>query len=319
MSFSRLIKDEIARIEPSKRCCRLAEISAIVHIDGTLHIQDSSYALHTVTENAAVARMSIKLLSQLFQLKAEITVRRSVLHKSNNYVIYIGTNAKLNQALNELGILDDCFRIKYGILPRIIKKKCCAIAYLRGVFMGGGFISDPRGEHHFEITTENRGLAGDLQTVLKRFDLPAKISRRKRNYAVYLTSSESMTEFLALIGAYNALLKWEETIVVKGIRNQINRLVNCETANLNKIVDAALSQIRDITLIEEEVGLNAIPGSLQEIAGARLKHPYVSLKELGTLCRPSLSKSAVYHRFKRLHVMAESLVNKQKRSSRAAN
>ena len=209
MSFSRLVKDELARIEPSKLCCRLAELSAIVHMEGALHIQDGGYALHTVTENAATARMTIRLFSELFQLKTEITVRRSVLHKTNSYLLYVSAQPNLDQALNELGILDDLFRIKYGILPRLTRKKCCTIAYLRGAFMAGGFISSPRKEHHFEITTDNGGFAADLQETLGKFGLPGKICRRKRNFAVYLTSSESMAEFLALVGASNALLKWE--------------------------------------------------------------------------------------------------------------
>ena len=185
--------------------------------------------------------------------------------------------------------------------------------------MGGGFISNPRKEHHFELTTENRELAQDLQNLLKRFKFPAKISKRKRNFAIYLTESESMVEFLALVGAYSALLKREETRVVKEMRNQVNRLVNCETANLNKTIEAALAQLHDITLVEEEVGLEAIPKSLREIAKVRIKYPYVSLKELGALCKPSLSKSAVYHRIKRLRAIAEGLRDGKRRLNQAAN
>ncbi len=128
-----------------------------------------------------------------------------------------------------------------------------------------------------------------------------------------------MAEFLALVGAFNALLKWEEIVVVKGMRNQINRLVNCETANLNKTVDAALAQMRDIALIKEEVGLDVVPRGLQEIAEARMRYPYVSLKELGALCSPSLSKSAVYHRIKRLQEIAASLRKSTKRPDKIAN
>lgn len=319
MTFSRLVKDELARIEPSKSCCRLAQLSAIVHTDGALHIQGGSYALHTVTENAATARVTIKLLSELFQLKSEVTVRRSLFHKTNNYYIYISPQAKLVQALNELGIIDDLSQIRYGILPRVVKRNCCAIAYLRGAFLGSGFISDPRREHHFELTTDNRGLAQDLQNLLKRFRFPAKISERKRNVAVYLSESASMVEFLALVGAYNALLKWEEISVVKGMRNQVNRLVNCETANLNKTIEASLAQLRDIALVQEEVGLEAIPGALREIAEARIRYPYVSLKELGVLCVPPLGKSAVYHRIKRLSAIAESIRGEKRGLNRAAN
>jgi DNA-binding protein WhiA len=289
-------------------------------MDGALHIKGKSYALHTVTENAAAARMTIKLLSELFQLETEVTVRRSHLQKTNNYVIYIPPQPNLDQALNELGILNDSLHIKYGILPRLIRKSCCTIAYLRGSFMGGGFISDPRKEHHFELTTQNRELAYDLQNLLKKIELPAKISNRRRNFAVYLTESKPMAEFLALVGAYSAHCTWENVGIFKGMRNQVNRLVNCETANLNKTIEAALTQLSDITLIGEEVGLGAIPKSLREIAKVRIRHPYVSLKELGKLCKPSLSKSAVYHRVKRLSKIAEYLRDQSRRRlNRAAN
>lgn len=319
MIFSRVVKDELARIEPSKRCCRLAELSAIIHMDGTLHIQSWSYALHTVTENAATARMTIKLLSELFGLKAEVTARRSLLHKSNNYVVYVSPQKSLDQALNELGILDDSLRLRYGILPRIVKNRCCAIAYIRGSFMGGGSISDPRKEHHFELNTDNKELAEDIRELIIRFDFPAKISTRKNNFAVYLSDSKSMSEFLALVGAYGSLLEWEEISVVKGMRSQVNRLVNCETANLNKTIEAALAQLRDIKQIEKGVGLGRLPRGLQEIAEARLEYPYVSIKELGSLCNPPLSKSAVYHRVRRLSVIAEGLRGSKNGLRRAAN
>lgn len=319
VTFSRLVKDELARIEPSKRCCRLAELSGIVHMDGVLHIRGKSYALHTVTENAATARKTIKLLAELFQLKAEVTVRRSLLHRTNNYVVYISPQPKLDQALNELGILDDSMHIKYGILARIARKNCCAIAYLRGSFMGGGFISDPKKEHHFELTTDNSELSSDLQSLLNRFEFPAKISKRRRNFAIYLTEGASMARFLALVGAYDALLKWEDIKIVKAMRNKVNRLVNCETANLSKTIEAALAQLRNIALIEEEVGLESIPRSLREIANVRTSYPYVSLSELGTLCEPSISKVAVYHRIKRLSAIAEGLRDEKRGLRRVAN
>lgn len=320
MTFSRLVKNELARIEPSKRCCRLAELSAIIHMDGALHIKNKSYALHTVTENAATARMTVKLFTELFRLDTEVTTRRALLQKTNNYVVYIAPQPGLDQALNELGILDDSMQIEYGILPRLVSRECCAIAYLRGSFLGGGFVSDPQKEHHFELTTENGAHADDLEVLLRKSGFPAKISKRKRNFAVYLTESEAMARFLALVGAHSAHLKWEDVAIVREMRNRVNRLVNCETANLNKTIEAALSQINDIVVIEEEVGLGVMPRGLQEIAQARIEHPYVSLEELGELCRPSLSKSAVYHRIKRLSKMAEDLRSMSKNSlNRLAN
>jgi DNA-binding protein WhiA len=302
------IKSELAKLQPKKVCCRIAQTSAIIHMDGSLHILgNEKLALDVSTENAAVARLIYRYLTEDFHLQVESIVRRSVLHKVNNYLIHAPFQPALNQSLNELGILDDHMLPAQGVLHRIIKKDCCAIAYLRGAFLGGGSISDPKGNYHFELTTDNAELAHDLQQLINRFDLHSKISNRKKNFAVYMKDSEEILTFLALIGAYNALLKWEDERIIKEMRAQVNRLVNCDTANLNKAVTAAAMQIDDIQTIDELFGLSNLPASLQEFARLRVEYPYVSLKELGELFNPPLSKSAVNHRARRIVELAKKL------------
>lgn len=309
MPFSTEVKSELAKLQPKRECCQKAEISAIIHMDGSLHVLGNErFALDISTENAAVARLLYKFLTKYFSLEVESIVRRSVLHKTNNYLIHIPSQNAIVQALNELGILDDHMLVAPGIIHRIIKRDCCAVAYLRGAFLGGGFISNPKGNYHFELATENAELAKDLQSLLKRLGLSAKISHRKRNFAVYMKDSESIIQLLAFIGAYNALLKWEDERVVKEMRGQVNRLVNCDTANLNKAVEAAAGQIDDVEVIETRLGLEKLPVGLQEFARVRVEYPYVSLRELGELFDPPLSKSAVYHRARRLSKLAKSLL-----------
>jgi len=308
LSFSTEVKTELARLESKRSCCQRAEISAIIHMDGSLHILGNErFALDVSTENAAVARLLYKYLASFFNLKVESIVRRSVLHKANNYLIHIPHQDGIAQALNELGILDDHMVVAPGILPRVVRKDCCAVAYLRGAFLGGGSISNPKGGYHFELTTDNAELAIDLQSLINRMGLHPKINDRKRNFAVYLKDSEEIIKFLALIGAYNALLKWEDERILKEMRSQVNRLVNCDTANLNKAVNAAAKQVEDINVVESELGLKNLPTSLQEFARVRVEYPYVSLKELGELFSPPLSKSAVYHRARRMSQLAERL------------
>jgi DNA-binding protein WhiA len=283
-------------------------VSAIIHMDGLLHILgNEKLSLDVSTENAAVARLVYKFLADTFQLEVQSIVRRSVLHKVNNYLIRIPDQSTLNQALNELGILDDHMLPVKGIMHRVVKRDCCAVAYLRGAFLGGGSISDPKGDYHFELTTDNAEFAGDLQKLIYRFDLNAKISDRKKNYAVYIKDSEEILTFLAVIGAYKALLKWEDERIVKEMRAQVNRLVNCDTANLNKTVSAAANQIDDIRIISELLGIENLPNSLQEFARLRVEYPYVSLRELGELFNPPLSKSAVNHRARRMVDLAQKL------------
>lgn len=308
MAFSTLIKNELSRLWPDRKCCQMAELSAILHFDGTFHIQrKSKYSLHASTENAAVARKTLRLLSSLFDLRSDLIIRRQILKKVNDYVVYIWPQPSFSQALKELGILNQQGVIQYGITPKLVERDCCGASYLRGAFLGGGFVSNPKGEYHFELATGSSQLVEDLSELLKRFGLPAKVSQRQKIWAAYLKGADEILQFLALVGAYSAILKWEDIRILKEIRGQVNRLVNCDTANLNKAIEAALAQLSDITLIEEEVGLSRLPSSLRVVAEARVEAPYVSIKELGELCDPPLSKSAVYHRVRRLRRVANNL------------
>ncbi|MBI4733525.1 MAG: DNA-binding protein WhiA [Rubrobacteridae bacterium] len=308
MSFSREIKSELAKLQPKRKCCRIAQVSAIMHMDGTLHIHGrEKLSIDISTENAAVARLVYKFLSEEFNLLVDSIVRKSVLHKVNNYLIQVPDQLVLSQVLNEFGILDDHMLPAQGIMHRVVKRDCCAVAYLRGAFLGGGFVSDPKGDYHFELTTNNSEFARDLQLLINRFELHSKISDRKKNFAVYMKDSNEIITFLAMIGAYNALLKWEDERIIREMRGQVNRLVNCDTANLNKAVSAAANQIEDIQAIDQLLGLHNLPEGLQEFARLRVEYPYVSLKELGELFNPPLSKSAVNHRARRIIELAKKL------------
>ncbi|MCL6472046.1 MAG: DNA-binding protein WhiA [Firmicutes bacterium] len=308
MSFSNEIKSELAKLQPKRKCCQLAEASAIIHMDGSLHLLGNDrFALDVSTENAAVARLLYKFLTTVFSLKVESIVRRSVLHKTNNYLIHVPYQETIGQVLNELGILDDHMVVVPGILARLVRKECCAVSYLRGAFLGGGSISSSKSNYHFELTTDNLEFASDLQSLMSRVGLRAKINDRKKNYAVYIKDSEEIIQFLALIGAYKATLKWEDERIIREMRAQVNRLVNCDTANLNKAVSAAAGQIDDIGIIESRLGVEKLPPGLQEFVRVRVEYPYVSLRELGELFNPPLSKSAVYHRARRIAQLARSL------------
>ncbi len=308
MSFTAEVKDELSRVEAKRPCCRKAELAALVRIEGTLHITGNErYRLEIATETAPVARKVIKLLHGLYDLKTELTVRRSVLHKTNNYLITVPTQTNLPQALNELGILDDSLGLTQGILPRVVKRDCCAISYLRGAFLGGGFVADPHGDFHFELTAESEQVAEDLAALMRRFEVPAKVTRRRGLFTVYLKGAEPIVTFLALVGAHRALLRTEDVRVVKSMRNDVNRLVNAETANLERTAEAAIAQVEAISLLDARVGLDNLPPALRELARLRVENPDVSLRELGELADPPLSKSAVYHRVRRIEELAADL------------
>lgn len=314
MAFSTFVKNELAHQELKSKCCQLAELLALVRTDGSLHITKMGHALHTNSENAAVVRRTLKFFSDLFSLKSEVGVRKTTPQKINNYVIFFEPQNELNKAFRELGILGKNKHLSYGLPQRLIKKKCCAVSFLRGAFLGSGFISDPqKTSYHFEIAVNNEEVALRLVSLLSRFGFNARINFRrqgraeKESYAVYLKESSKIAELLALLGAHDTLFKWENARIVKELKMETNRLVNCDMANLEKTVRAALSQIDEIALIDEEVGLGNLPRSLREIARARMSHPRISLKELGEVFEPHLSKSAVYHRLRRLSQLAGSL------------
>lgn len=308
MSFTAEVKDELSRVESKRPCCMKAELAALVRIEGTLHITGNErFRLEIATETAPVARKVIKLLHGLYDLKTELTVRRSVLHKTNNYLITVPTQINLSQALNELGILDDSLGLTQGIMPRVVKRDCCAISYLRGAFLGGGFVADPHGDFHFELTAESEQVAEDLAALMRRFEVPAKVTRRRGLFTVYLKGAEPIVTFLALVGAHRALLRTEDVRVVKSMRNDVNRLVNAETANLERTAEAAIAQVEAIQLLDAKVGLDNLPPALRELARLRVENPDVSLRELGELAEPPLSKSAVYHRVRRIEELAADL------------
>jgi len=307
VSFSSIVKEELAHIQPAKLCCRTAELAAILRIDGSLHLHEGSQSLEVSIEHAAVARRVVADLHELFQLESNLIVRRNLLTKTNNYLIEVPEQARLSQSLNEIGILDDAMNIAYGLLPRITKRSCCAIAYLRGAFLAGGFVADPRGEYHFEIDTDNEQLASDLRELLARFGLTAKDRIRRGVHVVYMKDAESIVQFLALVGATSALLKSEDVRILKQMRAAVNRLVNMDTANVARSVAAAVAQLEDIHLLQEAVGLGSLPPALSEMARLRLEHPEASLAELGEYCDPKLAKAAVNHRIRRIHGLAAKL------------
>jgi len=180
VSFTAEVKEELSRVEPPRACCLKAELAALVRIEGTLHISGPErFRLEVATETAPVARKAIKLLHGVYGLKTELTVRRSVLHKTNNYLITVPSQPKLPEALNDLGILDDSLGLAYDIPSRLVKRDCCAISYLRGAFLGGGFVADPHGDFHFELTAENEQIAQALVSLMARFEVEARVAHRR--------------------------------------------------------------------------------------------------------------------------------------------
>jgi DNA-binding protein WhiA len=187
------------------------------------------------------------------------------------------------------------------------RKVCCKKSYLRGAFLAGGSISDPEKTYHLEIICHSAALARKINGLLVDFGLNGKIIKRKNNYVVYLKEGENIVDFLNIIGAHNALLKLENIRILKDMRNNVNRLVNCETANLGKTINASVRQVENIKYIRDNLGFSSLPKNLREIAELRLQYTDANLKELGEMLSPALGKSGVNHRLRRLDKIADDL------------
>ena len=227
-----------------------------------------------------------------------------MLHKTPNFLIEVPDQPRLAPVLADLGVLSPEGGLELGIAPGIVSKQCCAAAYLRGAFLGSGFLSHPRSDFHFEIIVETEELANGLVELMADKGINARIMQRRSSYMVYLKSGNAILEFLAYAGAHHAAVVMEEERVVKSVRNDVNRLINAEVANQMKASNAAVDQIVTIRTVVERYGMANIPPALQDFIRLRLQHPDASMKELGALCDPPLSKSAINHRVRRLEQMA---------------
>ncbi len=312
MSFSATTKNELARVIPENKCCQLAEISGFIRMCGTIQLSGhGKMNIKLVTENPAAARKIIKLLKLYFNIHTDLVISQSkMLKKHHYYELIVLSEMKAEEILKKTGVLivrDGLNDIDYSIPEKLIKKRCCKRAYLRGAFLGAGSVSDPGKSYHLEIVTNNNQLGEDIKNLLNKFELNAKIVTRKKNFVIYLKEGEQIVDFLNIIGAYNTLLDLENIRIVKDMRNKVNRLVNCETANLNKIVDTSIRQMHHIQYIEKERGLKILSDKLREIAELRLNNRDASMLELGEMLDPPVGKSGVNHRMKKIEKIAEKI------------
>ncbi|HOQ23376.1 MAG TPA: DNA-binding protein WhiA [Bacillota bacterium] len=300
--FSKRTKDELARVMPKHRCCRRAELAGLLHGAGSLHLSQRGFAVTAAFENAAVVRKALKLLKAEFQYAPQIVAEQTRrLRQRRRYLLILDNPGDAEGILRELGIMNRGFVLEGGISPELVKDECCRAAFLRGVFLARGSITDPQKKsYHLEFVTENEDFASGLCYLMNLCKFKARMGKRKTSFVVYLKDVEMIARFLTFISAHAALLQLEEIRVLKGMREEINRLVNCDTANLEKTVSAAMSQIDLISKLIDSGGLERLPESLREVAMLRLEHPEASLKELGELAVPRMSKSAINHRMRRL-------------------
>ncbi len=300
MSFAAEIKSELLRAEAKDKCCLRAELCGLVCFGGALL---PGGKLRISTENAATARRGFSLIKEYFGISGEILTNHSRAGKGGNaYAICIDSPTDALRILSGLSLLDKkavSFRVRDGAT----ENPCCKRAFLRGAFLGGGSVTNPEKEYHLEFTTPRLSLAEDTVRLFAEFGLTARIVRRKASYVVYFKSSEEIGDVLNIIGAVSAYMELMNVRILKETRNQVNRRVNCETANLDKAVDAAQAQVRAILRLKKTGRFSSMPPQLRETAEMRLAFPEAPLSELGTLL--GVSKSGINHRMRRIVALAE--------------
>lgn len=318
MSFASETKNELSRIEPEKKCCQLAEISGFLRVAGSLRLAGGGkFRIVITTENPAIARHYKKLIQDYFGIETKLeigegnAVGKAKTSKHYAYKITIDPENLSEQILRETGILlikEGNNYISDGIYSGIVKSKCCKKAYLRGLFMGAGTMSDPEKGYHLEFVCRSETLATDLKRMIHSFvDLSAKIVKRGNSYIVYMKKADYIIDTLAIMGASNQVFSIQETRIKKGMVNDAKRIANCDTANLDRSVDAAIRQFAAIKKIEAEKGLVWLPEKLREVAKLRAEHPDISISALGELCDPPLKKSGIHHRLKKIEEIASKL------------
>ena len=276
MSFSGDVKAELAKHCSKKKHCMIAELAAMIMFEGRISVEPLELTFGS--ENPTLLGKYAILMKRAFHID-------------------------ISKPLTE----EDCKKIIEAIQSLYLEKMCCKRAFIRGAFMATGSMSDPNKSYHFEIVCKTVEQAERLQELMQEFETDAKIVERKHHHVVYLKEGSQIVDMLNVMEAYVSLMNLENVRIVKEVRNSINRKVNCETANINKTVNAAIKQIADIEFIRDTVGLDQLPKPLQEIALVRLEYPEAPLKELGNYLNPPVGKSGINHRLRKIAAFAENL------------
>ncbi len=314
MSFSGQVKEELSRHIHKSRHCQIAEIAAVLGFAGKLEEAGGESVLRVYTENLPLARKYFILMKKTFQVTCRIAVRQNIyLHKSRTFVISLFGEEEIRRVLQAVkwrNEKNEDIRTRELVHRLLVQKSCCRRAFIRGAFLSAGSMSDPEKSYHFEIVCAGEEKARQLMDLINSFDMDAKVVMRKKSYVVYLKEGAQIVDMLNIMEAHISLLNLENVRIIKEMRNSVNRQVNCETANINKTVSAAVKQLEDINYIKNTSGLDSLPENLREVALVRLQYPQAPLKELGTYLEPAVGKSGVNHRLRRLGEMAEEMRQK---------
>lgn len=314
MSFASNLRSELARelCPDDKKCCARAELAAALLVsDGiSYHFgREAGYSLTVTAGEAATVRHYFQLLKRHFGVVSQIrTIKSNSLRGRTRYQLLIPRQDAL-QLLMMCGLYDSDALFGKRSVPKedIIRLDCCCRAMIRSAFMIGGGMANPAVEYHLEISFSNDEFARYIVEILKKYEINAKITCRNAKYVLYLKRAEEISDLLTLMGATQATLETHNVRIAKDVRNRVNRQLNCDTSNINRVMEAAQGQVEAIRMIEREIGLDRLPDKLRAVAIARLNNEDASLAALGEMLEKPVGKSGVNARMRKIMEIAEKL------------
>ncbi|MBO5009057.1 MAG: DNA-binding protein WhiA [Clostridia bacterium] len=307
MSFSSDTKNELVKVRNVSTAAAVCELMGAVAFGGRLRRDNGVFKVLTITENPKVARRIFQLMKDSASVVSKIKIHKT--NKNNIFYHVYAENEDAVSLLINLGFIVKPSDINYLTTLRVnteyIDKPAKMKAFLRGAFLTSGAVMSPDKKYHMEFATSSYGLHNDLFTVMKALGLKPRIVVRSGNMVIYFKNSEEIADILTLMGAYKVLMDFHNAKIIKEIRNNVNRTMNCEAANLQKMVDASMEQVAAINKLIEKNKFDTLPDNLKEVARLRLEYREHSLKELGEMLDPPLGKSGVNHRLRKIQEIAE--------------
>ncbi|MGT2800694.1 DNA-binding protein WhiA [Streptococcus marmotae] len=303
MSFSVQVKEEIISHGQTEK----SELAAMIKLSGSLGLASTGLTLSISSENAKIARHLYEMLYHFYEVKAEIRHHQKTnLRKNRVYTVFL--EEEVNAILDDLYLADSFFGLETGIAPAILENDSWSQSYLRGAFLASGSVKDPEtGKYQLEIASIYEDHAHDLANLLQKFLLDGKVIERSKGSITYLQRAEDIMDFLLIVGAEEAKTEFENVKLLRETRNDLNRAINAEAANIARTVTASMKTINNISKIMESIGLDQLPSDLQEVAQLRIQHPDYSIQQLADSLSKPITKSGLNHRLRKINKIADEL------------
>ena len=314
MSFSSDVKEELSKISnKNKECCKLSELAGYLITNCNIARSNGDFVLKMTTESESAIRRVYNAFRSLYDVTPITNIEKKIEGRDTLLELVVQDKSDLQKIFSNSWInIDVNLHIVIDTNNKIKDNECCMRSFMRGVFMGGGSVSDPKtSSNHLEIVLNNEQNANFINSVLINMGISAKVMKRKKAVVIYIKDAETISEFLIMIGANKCIIEFEDARALKEYKNYSNRIDNCETANWDKTAKAASMQQKDIMDIKNAKMFEKLPLKLRQIANLRLNYPMAGLGEIGEMLDPKLSKAGVSHRFKKINEIAEEIRNKK--------